>query len=109
MTATAAPTVKDQELVSCGLVESASVNSFADFIPSKFNERNVSTEKETEIEKDDFKNTFICHLIFYAFFCVSLVLYILIDLGVGSFIKNKLVQLMGLGKKTVFEKSPAFA
>ena len=109
MTATASPTVKDQKLLSCGLVESAGVNSFADFNPSKFNESQLSTEKETEIEKDDFKNTFICHLIFYAFLCVSIVLHILIDLGVGSFIKNKFVQLMGLGKKTVFAKSPAYA
>ena len=111
MTATASPTVKDQKLLSCGLVESAGVNSFADFNPSKFNESQLSieTETETEVDKDDFKNTFICHLIFYAFFCVSIVLHILIDLGVGSFIKNKFVQLMGLGKKTVFAKSPAYA
>ena len=109
MTATAAPTVKDQELVSFGLVESASVNSFADFIPSKLSESPVKTEQQTEKEKDDFKNSFICHLIFYTFLCVSIVLHILIDLGLGSFIKNKFVQLMELGKKNIFEKSPAFA
>ena len=105
MTATAAPTVKDQELVSFGLVESASVNSFADFIPSKLNQSQVSTEQEN----DDFKHIFICHLIFYAFFVVSLVLYILIDLGLGSFLKNKLSQLIGTEKNTVFRKSHAFA
>ena len=105
MTTTAAPTVKDQELVSFGLVESASVNSFADFIPSKFNESHESID----IENDDFSYTFICHLIFYAFFCVSLVLHILIDLGLGSFIRNKLVHLFGTGKKTVYEKNPVFA
>ena len=40
MTTTAAPTVKDQELISFGLVESASVdvNSITDFTPSKSNE-----------------------------------------------------------------------
>ena len=38
MTATAAPTVKDQELMPFGLVESASVNSFADFVTSNLNE-----------------------------------------------------------------------
>ena len=38
MTATAASRVKDQELMPFGLVESESVNSFADFVPSKFNE-----------------------------------------------------------------------
>ena len=103
MTATAAPTVKDQELVSFGLVESASVNSINDFIPSKLNESEVSSEKS------DFVNTFICHVIFYAIFCVSLVLHILIDLGLWSFIENKFTQLMDVGKKAVFEKSPAFA
>ena len=105
MTAIAAPTVKHRELMSFGLVESASVNSFADFIPSKSNESNVAPEKE----KDDFKNTFICHLIFYAFFCISLVLYIFIDLGLGTYLKNKFVSLMGHGNKTVIEKTPAFA
>ena len=105
MTSAAAPTVKEKEFVSFGLVESASVNSFADFIPSKLNESQVNSEKETE----NFNNTFICHLIFYALFCVSIVLHILIDLGLGTFIKNKFVQLMGFGKKTVYEKNPAFA
>tara|TARA_Y100001968_G_scaffold287725_1_gene289392 strand:+ start:71 stop:388 length:318 start_codon:yes stop_codon:yes gene_type:complete len=105
MTATAAPTVKDQELISYGLVESASVNSFADFIPSKLNESQVTAD----MGNDDFSYTFICHLIFYAFFCISLVLHILIDLGLGSFLKNKFEQLILMGKKTVYEKRPAFA
>ena len=105
MTATATPTVKDQELISFGLIESASVNSIADFIPSKLNE----SQGISDIEKDDFSYTFICHLIFYAVFCISLVLHILIDLGLGSFIKNKFDQLTELGKKTVYEKNPAFA
>ena len=109
MTTTAAPTVNDQKLVSLGLVESASVNSIADFIPSKFDEGQLTTEYDIEKEKKDFTNTFICHLIFYAVLCVSIVLHILIDLGLGSFIKNKFVQLMELGKKTFSEKRPAFA
>tara|TARA_B100000700_G_scaffold329724_1_gene452569 strand:+ start:1480 stop:1815 length:336 start_codon:yes stop_codon:yes gene_type:complete len=108
-TATASPTVKDRELESFGLVESASVNSFADFIPSKINESEVISDRETETEKEDFKNTFICHLIFYAFFCVSLVVHIFADLGLGSFLKNKFLQVMELGRKTFLEKSPAFA
>ena len=105
MTVTAAPTVKDQELFSFGLVESAGVNSFADLVPSKLNKSQLATE----IKNDDFKDTFICHLIFYAFFCVSLALYLLIDLGLGSFIKKKFVQLIGVRKKTDFVKRPAFA
>ena len=103
MTATAAPTVKDQELASFGLVESASVNSINDFIPSNLKESEIPSEKS------DFANTFICHLIFYTIFCISLIIHILIDLGLGSFIKNKFVQLMGIGKKTVYEKKTAFA
>ena len=105
MTAIAAPTVKDQESLSFGLVESASVNSFADFIPSKFNERIVSTD----IDNDDFSYIFICHLIFYAVFCITLVLHIFIDLGLGSFIGNQFVKLIGVEKKNVDEKKQVFA
>ncbi len=102
MTATASPTVKDQELMPFGLVESASVNSFADFIPSNLN-------KNEKIEKNDFINIFICHLIFYAVFCISLVLHILIDLGVGSFVKNKFLQLIEIAKNLLVVKNPALA
>ena len=105
MTSISAPTVKDQEFVSIGLVESASVNSFSDFVPSKFNNCELNTEKEN----DDFINSFICHLIFYAFFCVSIVLHILIDFGLGSFIKKKFVQFMGIKKKRSLGKTPSFA
>ncbi len=105
MTATAAQTVKDQELVEFGLVESANLNSITDFTPSKVNEREPNSEKE----KEDFVNTFICHLMFYAVFCISLVLHILIDLGLGAFIKNKSTQLIGSRKVTVLDKNPVFA
>ena len=105
MNPTAANTVNEQKLVSSGLVESASVNSFADFIPSKLNKKEDITEKE----KDDFINTFMCHLIFYAFFCISLVLHIIIDLGLGSLIKKTIVYLIKLTKTYFVEKSPAFA
>ena len=105
MTATAAPTVKDQELLPHGLVESVSVNSFADFVSSDLNENEVNKEKEV----NDFINTFICHLIFYAVFCISLVLHILIDLGLGSLVKNQFLKLIGFAKNTVVVKNPAFA
>ena len=105
MTATTAPIVKDQEFVSFGLVESASVNSISDFTPSKL----IVNRVNASMDKEDFVNTFICHLIFYSFFCFSLVLHILIDLGLGSFVKNKFVQLIGFGKKHAFERSPVFA
>ena len=103
MTTTTATTVKDQELGSFGLVESASVNSFTDFIPSKLNESQVPNEKE------DFINILICHFLFYGVFCISLVLHILIDLGLGVFIKNKTIQLIGVRKKIVFDNRPALA
>ena len=106
MTASAATaTVKDQELVPFGLVESAGVNSINDFTPSLMNEYKVNTDNE----KEDFANTFICHLIFYFVFCISIVLHILIDLGLGFVITNKFVQLIELGKKTFFSFKPAFA
>ena len=105
MTAAAAPTVKDQELMPFGLVESAGVNAFADFVPSKLNE----TESKEEKEKNDFINIFICHLIFYAVFFISLVLHILIDLGFGSFVKNQFLQLIKNPKNNFVENNPAFA
>ena len=109
MTTTAAPSVKDSEIVSFGLVESASVNSIADFIPSKLAESQVANDQEKDNKEDDFINTFICHLLFYTGLCVSIVLHILIDLGLGSFIKKQFVHFMELGKKTIFLKSPSFA
>ena len=105
MTAAASPTVKDQELISSGLIESASVNSFADFIPSKLNEKEIISESK----KNEFINTFICHLIFYAVFCISLVFHILIDLGLGSFIKKNFIQLIDIANNIFIKKNPAFA
>ena len=105
MNATATPTVKDQELSPFGLVESASVNSFADFVPSNLNE----TEANEVKKNDDFINIFICHLIFYSFFCIALVWHILIDLGLGSFLRNKFLQFIKIAKNTVVEKNPVFA
>ena len=109
MTVIAPSTVSDQEKVSFGLIESASVNSFADFIPSKPDESPAKTEYQPEKVKEDFKNSFICHLIFYTFLCVSIVLHILIDLGLGLFIKNKFVQLIEIARNSLVEKKPVFA
>ena len=104
-TATASPTVKDQELMPHGLVQSASVNSFADFVTSNLNEAEVNKEKEV----NDFINTFICHLLFYAVFCISLVLHILIDLGLGALVKNQFLHLIEIAKNIAIEEKPAFA
>ena len=105
MIATAAPRVIDQELMPNGLVGSASVNSFSDFVSSNLNEIEANKEKEV----DDFINSFVCHLIFYSVFCISIVLHILIDLGLGAFVKNKFLQLIGIAKNTFVEKKTAFA
>ena len=105
MTSTANPIVKDKSLKSLGLVETANVNSFADFIPSK----SIGTEEFAEKEKNDFINTFICHLIFYAVLCISLALYIIIDLGLGSFLKKTFINLIEIAKNNFVEKKPAFA
>ena len=105
MTASSAPTVKDVDLMQHGLVESASVNSFADFASSNSNEIEENNEKEV----NDFINTFICHLIFYSVFCVSLVLHILIDLGLGSLVKNQFLKLIEIVKNPISVKKPAFA
>tara|TARA_Y100001968_G_scaffold133059_1_gene121412 strand:+ start:760 stop:1068 length:309 start_codon:yes stop_codon:yes gene_type:complete len=102
MAATAPQIVKDKELLPFGLVESASVNSFADFVSSNSNEMEAK-------EKNDFINSFICHLIFYSVFCISLVLHIVIDLGLGSFFKKSLLQLIEIAKLTFVEKKPLFA
>ena len=105
MTPTAAPTVKDQELISSGFVESESVNLINDCVPSKLNEKLLTDEKK----KNDFINTFICHLIFYAIFCISLALHIIIDLGLGYLIKQTFIHLIELSKNFFVEKNPAFA
>ncbi len=109
MTVSSPPTVKDIELVSFGLVESASSNRVAERNQKKINESELTSKNGKEKEKDDFANTFICHLIFYVLFCVSLVLHILIDLGLGAFVENKFSQLFSIRKKTDLVKGPAFS
>ena len=102
---TATPSVKEPELHPTGLVDQAGGDSLTDLFTAKLNEKDVITEKE----KNDFTNTFICHLIFYAVFCVSLVLYIVIDLGLGSVLEKIYIQLIEAVSNNVFEKKPAFA
>ena len=58
---------------------------------------------------DEFVNTFIIHLIFYAIFCFSLVAHIIFDFGLGSFIKINFARLKILGNKNDFAKKPVFA
>ena len=102
MTSTSVQKNIDQELAQFGWVEAIATNSISDFNSSKKDvEEKITNEKES-----DLIDTFICHLIFYVFFCYSLVLYILIDLGFGSFLKNKVNTLFKIYKEK-FE-SPSF-
>ena len=104
-TATSSPTVKAQELMPHGLVESESVSSFADLVSSNLNKTELNKEKKI----NNFINTFICHLIFYAVFCISLVLYILIDLGLLSLVKNQFLKLIEIAKGFFVLKNLSFA
>ena len=95
MTSTSALKNIDQELAQFGWVESIATNSISDFNSSKIDvEEKITNEKES-----DLLDKFICHLIFYVVFCYSLVLYIFIDLGFGSFLKNKLNTLFKIYKE----------
>ena len=91
---TSAQKIIDQELAQFGWLESIATNSISDFKSPK-----IDVEKQTTNEKEsDLIDTFICHLIFYVVFCYSLFLYIFIDLGFGSFLKNKVNTLLKLQK-----------
>ena len=91
---TSALKIIDQELAQFGWVESIANNSICDFKSTK-----IDVEEQTTNEKEfDLIDTFICHLIFYVVFCYSLFLYIFIDLGFGSFLKNKVNTLFKLQK-----------
>ena len=96
---TSALKIIDQELAQFGWVESIATNSISDFKSPKIDvEEQTTNEKENEKESD-LIDKFICHLIFYVVFCYSLFLYIFIDLGFGSFLKNKVNTLFKLQKK----------
>ena len=82
---TSAQQIIDQELAQFGWVGSIATNSISDFKSSK-----IDVEEQTTNEKESVLiDTFICHSIFYVIFCYSLCLYVVIDLGFGSFLKNK--------------------
>ena len=92
---TSALKIIDQELAQFGWVESIATNSISDFKSPK-----IDVEEQTTNEKEsDLIDTFICHLIFYVVFCYSLLLYVFIDLGFGSFFKNQVITFFKLQKK----------
>ena len=92
---TSAQTLIDHELAQFGCVESVATNSISDFKSTKSNIEEEITHKE----KPDLIDTFIYHLIFYVIFCYSLFLHIFIDLGIGSFLANKVKALNKFTKK----------
>ena len=94
---TSALKIIDQELAQFGWMESIATNSISDF-----KSPNIDVEEQTTNEKEsDLIDTFICHLIFYMVFCCSLFLYVFIDLGFGSFLKNKVNILFKVQKKNI--------
>ena len=99
------PMAKNEGLNPSGLVESATVNSFADFVSSNLNDLGENDENEL----NDFINIIICHMIFYSFFCIALVLHILIDLGIGLLVKNKFLKLIEITNITGGVAKPALA
>ncbi len=82
---TSAQKIIDQELAQFGWVESIATNSISDFKSAKIGVE----EQKTNKKESNLTDKFICHLIFYVVFCYSLFLYVFIDLGFGSFLKNK--------------------
>ena len=92
---TSALKIIDQELAQFGWVESIATNSISDFKSPKID----SKEQRINEKESDVIDTFICHLIFYVVFCYSLFLYIFIDLGLGSFLKDKVSTLFKLQKQ----------
>ena len=89
----------DQELAQFGWVEPIATNSISDFKSPKIDVE----EQKTNEKESDLIDTFICHLIFYVVFCYSLLIYIFIDLGFGSFLRNNLKALFKFQK--IFESS----
>ncbi len=85
----------DQELTQFGWVESIATNSINDFKSPKID----SEEQRINEKGSDVIDTLICYLIFYVVFCYSLFLYIFIDLGFGSFLKDKVNTLFKLQKQ----------
>ena len=85
----------DQDLAQFGWVESIATNSISDFKSQK-----IEFEEQSAIKKEsDLIDKFIYHLIFYMVFCYALFLYVFIDMGFGSFLKNKINTLFKLKKK----------
>ncbi len=85
----------DQELAQFGWFEPIATNSISDFKSPKIDVE----EQKTNEKESDLIDIYMCHLIFYVVFCYSLLLYIFIDLGFGSFLRNNVKILFKLQKK----------
>ena len=84
-----------RELAQFGWVESIATNSKSDFKSTNID----VDEQKTNKKEAGLIDMFIFHMIFYMVFCFSLFLYVFVDLGFGSFFKNKVNTLFKLQKK----------
>tara|TARA_B100000214_G_scaffold170893_1_gene122840 strand:- start:408 stop:701 length:294 start_codon:yes stop_codon:yes gene_type:complete len=82
--------VEDLESAQSGGFESEATNLISDFSTPK------STLKRNDDESIEPKilDIFICNFIFYIIFYYSLLLHIIIDLGLGSFTRKKVISLI---------------
>ena len=87
----------DQELAQFGWVETIATNSISDFKSPKSN----VLEQIDYKKNSDLIDNFICHLFFYLIFCYALFLYILIDLGFVSFLRNKVFSSINLKTRLI--------
>ena len=86
----------DQELAQFGWVETTATNSISDFKSPKSN-----FFEEIDYKKNsDLIDKFICHIFFYLIFCYAFVLYVLVDLGFVSFLRNNVFTSINLKKQT---------
>ena len=86
----------DQELAQFGWVESIATNSISDFKSPKSN----VLENTTDEKDSDLIDIYFYHLIFYVIFCYSLFIYIFVDLGLDSLVKQKTTTFINFIKKS---------
>ena len=92
---TSAQPIIDQELEQFGWMESIATNSIINFKSPSLN----VVQKKPDERNSDYIDSFICHIIFCVIFCYSLFIYVVIDLGLGSFVKNKVITLIKYNKR----------
>ena len=87
---TSAQPIIDQELEQFGWMESIATNSIINFKSPSLN----VVQKKPDERNSDYIDSFICHIIFYLIFFYSLFIYVVIDLGLGSFFEKNMTTLI---------------